>query len=121
MAGQVGFNLEKGTAGCLTIQTVAPNEQTKSVVPHLRRSTGHLWTQPFRAGLMFGAGPLGLDCKHRFPHVHSSLNLPQASRLLLMTKGRVGVSNGNWFEGSQVSESRPGHPSISPFEPCREF
>jgi hypothetical protein len=45
----------------------APNEQTKSVVPHLRRSTACLWTQPFRAGLIFGAGPLGLDCKHRFP------------------------------------------------------
>jgi hypothetical protein len=36
-------------------------------VPHLRRSTAWLWTQPFRAGLIFGAGPLGLDCKHRFP------------------------------------------------------
>ena len=43
------------------------NEQTKSVVPHLRRSTAWLWTQPFRAGLIFGAGPLGLDGKHRFP------------------------------------------------------
>jgi hypothetical protein len=36
-------------------------------VPHLRRSTACLWTQPFRAGLIFGAGPLGLDSKHRFP------------------------------------------------------
>jgi hypothetical protein len=44
-----------------------PYEQTKSVVPHLRRSTACLWTQPFRAGLIFGAGPLGLDCKHRYP------------------------------------------------------
>jgi hypothetical protein len=43
-----------------------PKEQRKSVVPHLRRSTACLWTQPFRAGLIFGAGPLGLDCKHRF-------------------------------------------------------
>jgi hypothetical protein len=49
------------------IKDRAPNEQTKSVVPHLRRSTACLWTQPFRAGLFFGAGPLGLDCKHRFP------------------------------------------------------
>jgi hypothetical protein len=45
----------------------APNEQTKSVVPHLRRSTAWQWAQPFRAGLFFGAGPLGLNCKHRFP------------------------------------------------------
>jgi hypothetical protein len=30
----------------------APKEQTKSVVPHLRRSTACLWTQPSRAGLM---------------------------------------------------------------------
>jgi len=29
-------------------------------------------TQPFRAGLFFGAGPLGLDGKHRFPIVHPS-------------------------------------------------
>ena len=43
------------------------NDQMKSVVPHLRRSTCCQWTQPFRAGLIFGAGPLGLDCKHRFP------------------------------------------------------
>ena len=31
------------------------------------------WTQPFRAGLIFGAGPLGLDCKHRFPMFIPSL------------------------------------------------
>jgi hypothetical protein len=45
----------------------AAKEQTKSVVPHLRRSTACLWTQPFRAGLIFGTGPLGLDCKRHFP------------------------------------------------------
>ena len=39
-----------------------------------------LWTQPFRAGLIFGAGPLGLDRKHPFPIVHSPLNLPRASQ-----------------------------------------
>jgi hypothetical protein len=50
-----------------TADRFAPNEQTKRVVPHLRRSTACLWTQPFQAGLIFGAGPLGLDCKHRFP------------------------------------------------------
>ena len=67
------------TAGSLC----SPKEETKSVVPHLRRSTAWLlWTQPFRAGLTFGAGPLGLDCKHRFP----ILNLPQASQLLLRKK-----------------------------------
>jgi hypothetical protein len=65
-----------------------PNEQTKSVVPHLRRSTACLWTQPFRAGLIFGAGPLGLDCKHRFPMFIPPLTCRQASRLLEMT---------NWF------------------------
>jgi hypothetical protein len=27
-----------------------------------------------------------------------------------MTKRRVGVSSGNWFEGSQVSKARPGAP-----------
>ncbi len=35
----------------LQILGFAPNEQRKSVVPHLRRSTARLWTQPFRAGL----------------------------------------------------------------------
>jgi hypothetical protein len=60
---------------------VPQNEQTKSVVPHLRRSIGWLWTQPFRAGLIFGAGPLGLDCKHRFPMFIPPL-LAAASQLL---------------------------------------
>jgi hypothetical protein len=32
------------------------------------------------------------------------------SAALLMTKRRVGVSNRNWFEGSQVSKARPGAP-----------
>jgi hypothetical protein len=27
-----------------------------------------------------------------------------------MTKRRVGVSSGHWFEGSQVSKARPGAP-----------
>jgi hypothetical protein len=62
-----------------------PNEQTKRVVPHLRRSTACLWTQPFRAGLIFDAGPLGLDCKHRFPMFIPPLTCRQASRLLEMT------------------------------------
>jgi hypothetical protein len=52
-----------------------PNEQTKSVVPHLRRSTACLWTQPFRAGLI--SGPLGLDCKHRFPMFIPPLTCPR--------------------------------------------
>jgi hypothetical protein len=30
--------------------------------------------------------------------------------MVLMTKRRVGVSSGNWFEGSQVSKARPGAP-----------
>ena len=42
--------------------------------------------QPFRAGLIFGAGPLGLDGKHRPPMVHSFLDWPQASQPLGMTK-----------------------------------
>jgi hypothetical protein len=59
----------------------------------------NVWCRPSGPGLQTPLSP-----------VHSSLNLPQASRLLLMTKGRVGVSSGNWFEGSQVSEARPGAP-----------
>ncbi len=43
------------------------------MVPHLRRSTAWLWTQPFRAALIFGAGPLGLDCKRRFLMFRPSL------------------------------------------------
>jgi hypothetical protein len=35
---------------------------------------------------------------------------------LLMTKRRVGVSSGNWFEGSQVSKRDLGHPSVSSFD-----
>jgi hypothetical protein len=33
-----------------------------------------------------------------------------SSNSLLMTKGSVGVPSGNWFEGSQVSNARPGAP-----------
>jgi hypothetical protein len=73
-------------------ESAAQDEQTKSVVPHLRRSTACLWTQPFRAGLIFGAGPLGLDCKHPLSLVHSSLNLPQASRLLTRLAGAGGTT-----------------------------
>ena len=80
-------------AGLSTPLRSGPNEQTKSVVPHLRRSIACLWTQPFRAGLIFGAGPLGLDCKHRFPMFIPPLPCRQASRLLEMT---------NHFEGSSV-------------------
>jgi hypothetical protein len=67
----------------------APNEQTKSVVPHLRRSTAWLWTQPFRAGLIFGAGPLGLDC--RFPMFIPPLTCRRQVGLG-MTKGRAALS-----------------------------
>jgi len=71
------------------------NEQTKSVVPHLRRSTGYLWTQPFRAGLMLGVGPPGLDCKHRFPHVHSSLKLAAGkSTAPTARRGQAGMTQG---------------------------
>ncbi len=65
-----------------------PNEQTKSVVPHLRCSTRVPMDPALPGWADFGAGPLGLDGKHRFPMVHSSLNLTQASRLLGMTKRR---------------------------------
>jgi hypothetical protein len=33
-----------------------------------------------------------------------------------MTKRRVGVSSGDWFEGSQVSNARPGAPFDFPFD-----
>jgi hypothetical protein len=42
-----------------------------------------------------------------------------ASRLLGMTKERVGVSSGNWFEGSQVSKARPGAPFGFTLRCCR--
>jgi hypothetical protein len=36
-----------------------------------------------------------------------------------MTKRRVGVSSGNWFEGSQVSKARPGAPFGFTLRCCR--
>ena len=51
----------------------ALNEQTKSVVPHLRRSTAWLMDPALPGWADFGAGPLGLDCKHRFPMFIPSL------------------------------------------------
>jgi hypothetical protein len=47
-------------------------------------------------------------CHSGFPGVVRGTADPSAS--LLMTKRRVGVSSGNWFEGSQVSKARPGAP-----------
>jgi hypothetical protein len=41
------------------------------------------------------------------------------SRTPLMTKRRVGVSSGNWFEGSQVSKARPGAPFDFTLRYCR--
>src|SRR5450631_1741158 len=38
---------------------------------------------------------------------------------LLMTKRRMGVSSGNWFEGSQVSKARPGAPFGFTLRCCR--
>ena len=68
----------------------AAGEQTESVVPHLRRSTACLWTQPFRAGLIFGAGPLGLDCKHRFPMFIPPLTCPRQVSCSRHAHGRPG-------------------------------
>ncbi len=76
--------------------TGSPNEQTKSVVPHLRRSTACLWTQPFRAGLIFGAGPLGLDCKHRFPMFIPPLTCPGKS-VARDDKGEASILRGKWL------------------------
>jgi hypothetical protein len=86
------FDIAEGTSFVISLPTrlsesAAPrDEQTKRVVPHLRCSTACLWTQPFRAGLIFGAGPLGLDCKHRFPMFIPPLTCRRASRLLGMTR-----------------------------------
>src|SRR6202043_3531573 len=41
------------------------------------------------------------------------------SQALLMTKRRVSVSSGNWFEGSQVSKARPGAPFDFTLRYCR--
>jgi hypothetical protein len=41
------------------------------------------------------------------------------SQALLMTKRRVGVSSGNWFEGFQVSKARPGAPFAFTLRYCR--
>jgi hypothetical protein len=54
-------------------QMVAPNGQRRSAVSHLRRSVrGGMFSQPFRAGLKFGAGPPGLDRNSPLLHVHPS-------------------------------------------------
>jgi hypothetical protein len=41
------------------------------------------------------------------------------STALLTTKRRVGVSSGNWFEGSQVSKARPGPSFDFTLRSCR--
>ena len=81
------------------------NEQTKSVVPHLRRSTACLWTQPFRAGLTFGGRPSGPGLQTPLSHVHSILNLPQASQLLPRHAGAGGMTKGRGrFHGERLPD-----------------
>jgi hypothetical protein len=70
---------------------VAPNEQTKSVVPHLRRSTTCLMDPALPGWADFWCRPSGPGLQIPLSHVHSSLNLPQASRLLGMTKEKATV------------------------------
>jgi hypothetical protein len=60
------------------------------VVPRLRRSTAWLWTQPFRAGLIFGADPLGLDCKHGFPMFIPALTCRRRVRCSHGAPGQAG-------------------------------
>jgi hypothetical protein len=76
-------------------------------------------SQPFRAGLTFRGRPSGPCTYGRSLPCHFSLNLTQASQPLLMTKRRVGVSSGNWFEGSQVSKARPWAPFDFTLRYCR--
>jgi hypothetical protein len=63
--------------------------------------------QPFRAGLTFGGRPSGPrirgDCR-----CHFSLNLPQASQLLGMTKVTVALPHapGGWWRKQQVPPLR---------------
>jgi hypothetical protein len=56
------------------------------------------------------------SCSER-KHIHEgSVETADPSAAFLLAKRRVGVSSGNWFEGSQVSKARPGIPPISPFD-----
>jgi hypothetical protein len=116
----LGGGLARGKENCKSLHGTpgqvgyAPNERTKSVVPHLRRSTSCLWTQPFRAGLIFGAGPLGLDCKHRVPMFIPPL-LSAGKPAAREDKGERGFSTWDWLQGSQVSKARPG----APFDYCQ--
>ncbi len=49
------------------------------MVPHLRRSTAWLVDPALPGWAIFGAGPLGLDCKHRFPMFIPSLTCHRSS------------------------------------------
>jgi hypothetical protein len=60
----------------------APDEQTKSVVPHLRRSTACLWTPALPGWADFWCRPSGPGLQTPLSHIHSCLNLSQASQLL---------------------------------------
>jgi hypothetical protein len=62
------------------------------VVPHLWRSTPALWTQPFRAGLIFGAGPLGLGLQTPLSQFIGFMTSPKARSSARDDKGKVRFS-----------------------------
>ena len=72
----------RGVSGSSGWLPGAPNEQTKSVVPHLRRSTAWLVDPALPGWADFWCRPSGPGLQTPLSHVHSILNLPQASQLL---------------------------------------
>jgi hypothetical protein len=67
----------------------APNEQTKSVVPHLRRSIACPMDPALPGWADFWCRPSGPGLQTPLSHVHCPLNLPRSSQRLGMTKGEA--------------------------------
>ncbi len=99
------------------------DERTKSVVPHLRRSTACLTDPALPGWADFWCRPSGPGWQTPLSHVHSSLNLPQASRLLPRQaprhagaqrgrrddrgEGEVSMKSGGWAEGAFIALGGP--------------
>jgi hypothetical protein len=71
-------------------------------VPHLRRSIACFMDPALPGWAVFGAGPPGLDRKTLLSHVHSILDLPQASQPLDDKKERTVAKGqgGCWGDGN---------------------
>ena len=95
---QVPVRLRSGPALDFAPNDTGRGEPRFSAAPTVLGSSSRLIPQPSGLGSRLAVGPPGL-ASTAILQCHFSLNLPQASRLLGMTKGRVALTSAAVTEG----------------------